>query len=135
VIPKFKELNITVDNSQERKTLLHMLYSLDFASPYYEGLNSVIKEWDDDGFYSIVVFPTKSIGANFKYYEGCKYPEYIFADDLSTIYKYLANCSTSVFDLGAYKALVQEDTVEVGCQSIPHAKVIEIYDAMVKIRG
>jgi hypothetical protein len=128
-----KRIDITSKNNVEHKALMAILYSLGWV--YASDHTYELAHQNKSQYKSTVVYPNKRLGGNTEYCHGASEKEYIFSRDIAEILDILAGREITITNVGDYNAIVSRENVQVGCQVISHNKVIEIYEAIQKIKG
>jgi hypothetical protein len=123
-------MDVTCSNDQEHKSLMALIYSFGFIyndEQSFEDAHNTFR-----GYPSTVIYrSSKYIGGN---HSCCGDEEFFFPKDAEKIINYLNDVANQPprLTIGHYDVTVNEDSVIVGCQTVPFAKVKEIYDAILK---
>jgi hypothetical protein len=136
-------MNITINSSIERKALIYVLSSLGYLNRYNDTVEKWIAAWDEKDYRSVLIYSDSMyVGANDTYSPNSyDEKEYHFSKDLAEIEAYATDTQNKSVEpdepigyIAGYNSRITSTDVVVGCQVIPHAKVIEIYDTMVSLR-
>lgn len=135
-----KTLHIQTTTDLEHRTLMAILYSFKYKHSEYNSSNT----WEDahykyKKYKSTVVYTSdKRMAGNYLLNSGLGQDEiaFTFSTDLNKIYDTLKEGKEiTINNVGDYNAKVSDKEVLVGCQTISHEKVEEIYNAIQKLKN